>query len=49
MERGRVPLVISWSSRASPLYAIACSVQRGNALIALGGYANAVRVFGPTS
>ena len=30
-------------------YAIACSVQRGNALIALGGYANAVRVFGPTS
>ena len=30
-------------------YGIACSVQRGNALIALGGYANAVRVFVPTS
>jgi hypothetical protein len=29
-------------------FAIACSVQRGNALIVLGGYANAVRVFGPT-
>ena len=25
-------------------YAMACSVQRGNALIALAGYANAVRV-----
>ena len=30
-------------------YAIACSVQRGIALIALGGYANAIRVFGPTA
>jgi hypothetical protein len=26
-------------------YAIACSVQRGNALIASAGYANALRVF----
>ena len=26
-------------------YAIACSVQRGNAMIALAGYANALRVF----
>jgi hypothetical protein len=25
-------------------YAMACSVQRGNALIALAGYANAVRI-----
>ena len=26
-------------------YSIACSVQRGNALIASAGYANALRVF----
>ena len=26
-------------------YAIACSVQRGNAMIASAGYANALRVF----
>jgi hypothetical protein len=26
-------------------YAIACSVQRGNALIAVAGYANALRVY----
>ena len=26
-------------------YAIACSVQRGNALIASAGYANALRVY----
>ena len=27
-------------------YAIACSLQRGNSLIAHAGYANAVRVYG---
>ena len=33
----------------APYQQTACSVQRGNALIALGGYANAIRFFGPTS
>jgi len=27
-------------------YAIACSLQRGNSLIAHAGYANSVRVYG---